>query len=111
MSRKKSKKAVPALKIPPSFFIGEDLWRVEYRWNLTIDGHKGDGFIHHDSRTILMDKLIPVEEKSAIFLRLFMWAVISYKIVPGQATDIVSEDLMKAVLQNFKLRWKRSNDK
>lgn len=84
---------------------------VEYRWNLTRDGEKVDGVIDQDNRKIIMDKLIPVEDKSAIFLRLFMWAVISYKVMPSQATDLVSEDLSNAITKNFKLRWKRSNDK
>lgn len=111
MSRKKTKKIAPVLKINPSFFIGEDLWTVEYRWNLHWEGQKTDGVIDQTNHKIIMDKLIPVEDKAVIFLRLFMWAVISYRVLPNQATDFVAEDLSNALIKNFKLRWKRSNDK
>lgn len=113
MPRKQPKKPKePLLKLPPSFFIGEDLWKVEYKWRLVDSAGERQIFVvDPDRRVITFDHMASMEEKAFEVLAAFALATISNRVLLSEASLLVAADLRSAILQNFKIRWKRSNDR
>lgn len=112
MARKKKSKPTPTLKINPSFFIGEDLWKVEYKWRLVDSAGERQIFVvDPDRRVITFDHMASMEEKAFEVLAAFALATISNRVLLSEASVLAAGDIRSAILQNFKIRWKRSNDR
>lgn len=103
------------MRIPKEFFIKGKLWRVEYKWNLHDDGVAVDGLCRFSDRTILIRRELLKEEKPCIFMHEFIRAVL-FELhlstndgwVNPLIEEVMCDGIAEVLLENFKLRHKKS---
>lgn len=102
------------MKIKKDLLIKGQLWTVDYKWRLTMDGVKVDGLADPNSRLILLDRLLPVDMKPVTFLHELNHAILfeSHLLEAGGITEfqaeIIAQSVAQTYLELFDLKWKRA---
>lgn len=102
------------MKIPKEVMVAGHPWHIEYKWRLH-DPKIGDcnGLCDFKSKTILIDRLLPKDDKWEVFLHELTHAILHEAHlhedggVDGFAEEVICSSIANVFNQLFDFRWKK----
>ena len=103
-------------KIPKEIQIKGKLWRIDYKWNLMLDGMRCNVITDFGTRTIWLDRLASKETKWAALLHEIVHATLyeAHLHEDGGVDGFVEEAICAAVADVFDslfdMKWRRKRE-
>lgn len=103
-------------RVPTEFALGNSIWKVRYKWNLTFRNAKVDGLTDYDAKTIWLDRSMTPQERWIAFRHEYRHAVFDHAGIGFNASDerlrLTSEQeeaichALEIEDQHFNMKWK-----
>lgn len=105
---KKQTKEKGPLRIPTSFTILGESWKVEHKWSLKDQsGRETPAVIDTIDKVITLDRSLSVEDKPSVFMTALLSAFLSRSMGVSETTNALSSELADFFTETFNLRWRR----
>jgi hypothetical protein len=102
------------MRIPKLFFIKENEWGVQFKWNLTYRNQKVDGLTDYTNLVIWIDRALSKEDKWKTFKHEWKHAVFDTYECGFNHSGLSLEDREEAQIraldieeEKFSMRWRR----
>jgi len=103
-------------RLPHEFALGNQIWTVRYKWNLTFRNAKVDGLCDYDAKVIWLDRSLTPQERWIAFRHEYKHAVLDHAGIGFNAVDerlrlsVDQEEALVAALEiedeHFNIKWK-----